>query len=233
MIPQDYEQFTAKKRREFIAKLAAESVENNSPKFRVKRFYLTNDRNRSLQGQNSHEFGSVIKSFWVCNWSGNFTANFVGNHKYDRDFDSGLPLRKNMAQKFDVPVADACLEFTGQAGVWIDIAYSDSEDIQVGNVELSVSGKSSVDEGSTFTSQKMTATGAPTVLLAADGARKKAVLQHKSGGSVWIGSQADLNDVDYQNICVEWPAGSTVEWWNTGALYFKGTGVFSLMIFKD
>lgn len=206
------------------------------PKYRVIRFYLDSAADRFTVGVDSHFIGSGIKSFWVCNTNNrNFSAKIVPNPKSDRNKDSGLPLKYNMNISFAYPVHDACLEFSSQPGVWVEIAFSESEDISVGNSDVALSGKVSPNEGSTYTSAKMSASTTPAILLAADDARLKAVVQHKSGSSIWVGSQADLNNADYQNICLELPAGSTTEIWTTGALYFRdnsSTAVCSVMIFK-
>lgn len=209
---------------------------SSQAKFKVIRFYLDSTRSRYSTGVTDHGFGSGIKSFWVCDTNNrNFVAKLVPNYRGDRKEGTGLPLRFNMNQKFENPIDDACLEYTAQAGVWVDIAFSESEDISIGNSDITLSGAVSPNEGATFTMAKVSAAAAAAVLLPADTSRLKAIIQHKTGGSVWIGSAADLANVDYQNICLEVSAGMLVEWWNQGALYFRdalGTGVCSLTILK-
>lgn len=205
-------------------------------KFKVIRFSLDTLRSRYTQGATDHTFGSGIKSFWVCDTNNrDFVAKIVPNYKNDRKENSGLPLRFNMNQKFSEPVDDACLEFSAQSGVWVDIAYSESEDISIGNSEITLSGTVSPNEGATFTMAKNSATSSPQVLLPADSDRLKADFQHKSGGSIWIGSAADLALADYQNICAEIAPGAVVEWWGRGALYYRDAGTNGIVqstIFK-
>lgn len=109
-------------------------------KFRVRRFYLDNGATRFTANRSDCFFSSGIKSFWVCGTNNkNFVANIVVNPDADRDPYSGLPLRPNMNQSFEYPVADAVIEFASQSGVWIDIAYSESEDISIGSIDATVS----------------------------------------------------------------------------------------------
>jgi hypothetical protein len=205
------------------------------PKFKVIRFYLDVAKSRYTNGSTDHVFGSGIKSFWVCNTNNrNFVANIVPNYRSDRKENSGLPLRYNMNQKFSEPINDACLEFAAQSGVWVDVAYSESEDISIGSSDISLTGSVSPDEGATYSMAKFSASLTPAVLLPASTSRLKAVLQHKGGGSIWIGSAADLALTDYQNICLEISPGSLVEWWSKGVLYFRddsATGILSATSF--
>lgn len=206
-------------------------------KFKVIRFYLDNKRTRGTHGVTDHTFGSGIKSFWVCDTNNRgFEAKIVPNFKSDRNIDSGLPLRFNMNQKFSFPVDDACLEFEPQSGVWVDIAFSESEDISIGNTETSISGAVAVNEGDTLDCAKMTGSTTVAELLPADSGRIKATFQHKSGGSIFVGTLAACNDADYLNLCTEWPAGSNIEVWSKAAHYYRtqtGSSVFQRTVYSE
>lgn len=199
-------------------------------KFKTIRFDLSTARSRYDQDTSANSFGSGIKSFWVSNTNNrDFIATIVPNFRQDRKQNSGLPLRFNMNQKFQAPVNDACLEFAAQADVWIEITFSESEDISIGNTDIELSGEVAENQGATIADAKASVTTTKTLILAADDTRIVAYLQWKSGGDVYVGSSAGVDDADYQNICELWPAGSLVEYRGKGALYGKaatGTVVY-------
>ena len=224
-------------RSRLIAKAAQEGLLKTSPKFKVKRFNLDEASTRFTQdGRVSHIVGSVVLSFWVCNWSGNFTAKIVPNHEVDRDQDSGLPLRKNQNLSFAVPAANACIEYPSQPGQWIEIAYSDSEIIDVGTIVAELTSTSTVREGESFNQQAITvAAVAPfTVIFPATGARGVGHARTTDATKImWVGTEAQLNDANYKNICRRiMPNSDELEWKNSAELRARvetGTAVAQVM----
>lgn len=229
----DFISLTPQERRDLLAKSAQAGLLNSAPKFEVKRFYLDNARSRTTPPStgSEHIFGSIIKSFWVCGWSGDFSAKIVPNFAADRDLSSGLPLKQNLNMPFQVPAADACLEFSAQPGVWIDVAFSDSEDIQVGSVQASLTATSTVREGNTFSQSTKTvgSSGTFVTLLTANGLRGKGTIRNTDPiKTLYLGSQAELNDANYDIICALFvPPGETFYWKNAAELrgrYPTGSG---------
>lgn len=222
----DWSTLKPEERRRKLAELAQLSLEQTAPKFRIKRFYLDVAADRSQdQRRKDFTFGSVIKSFWVADWSGNFTAKIVPNHTVDRDSNSGLPLRKNMCMPFPLPVADACIEYAAQAGAWIDIAYSDSEDIDISNVVAEVSSTSYPSTGSAHSSVVATCTGTIQEVFPANGNRVIGTLQYKRGsGVVYLGTPAELAASDFLDACKQLNPGDDLEYLNSAALSWKSVG---------
>ena len=221
---QVWEDYTPEKRREIIARHAQESLGQTAPKFRTKTFTLTSARDRRMLTQfTDHTFGSTIKSLWVCDWSGSFTANLVLNHTVDRDIYSGLPLRKNMCVPLAIPVADACLEFVAQPGVTITIAYSDSEDIDIGSIVAEVAATSYVSDGNTFSQSKKTVgSSSPyTILCAASGSRGVANIRNNQSDVLYIGSDAELDGADYKDVCQVVEPGKVFRWKNAAEIRGK------------
>lgn len=233
----DFLTMTPDERAKLIARAAQLGLEKTSPKFKVKRFYLDQAANRyTADGSKSHVLGSVFISFWICNWSGTFDAKIVPNHVVDRDADSGLPLRKNQNLTLEVPAADACIEYTSQPGVWIDIAYSDSEKIDVGTIVAELTSTSTVREGETFSQQAITvpATAPFIVIFPATGSRGVGHARNTDATKpMWVGTEAQLNDANYKNICRRiMPNSDELVWKNSAELRARvetGTAVVQVM----
>lgn len=226
---------TPAERAELIGRLAQLGLLRTSPKFRVKRFYLDTALNRSMVTTSMpNAFGGVIKSFWVCDWSGNFNANFVANHGVDRDLDSGIPLRKNQCLKFNIPAADACIEFDAQPGAWIDIAYSDTEDIDVGSIVAEVTAATTIREGTSFQNSRIQVDATGVIVCVASGSRGKATIRNCSMTEpLYLGSLADMSDVNFKELCaMVIKPGERDYWRNTAQLYARvetGTAYAAVM----
>lgn len=226
----NWENISPQERRQRLADLAQQGLGIVAPKFRVKRFYLTTKTNRTHKSVSEHIFGSVIKSFWVCNWSGDFDAKLVPNFDSDKDLESGLPLRKNLNMALSIPAADACLEFDAQPGVWIEIAYSDLEDIDVKSVEASLTATSTDRDGNSFSQSKKTigATAPFTVVCAASGSRGKATIRNNHATNyLYLGTEAELVAADWDAIALVVPPKAERIWKNSAELrggYISGSG---------
>jgi hypothetical protein len=150
--------------------------------------------------------------------------------------ENGLPLRLNQCQSFGNKAEDACVEVpVAQSGAWIDITFSQDEELSVGSVAIDLTGEVSITEGEAHSSVRVDLPDATvTEIIPASDLRSSASLQCKSGGVFWIGNEDELEDADWKNIChkVVLAAGENLEWKNKSALMAKtdaGACVFSLL----
>lgn len=202
-----------------------------SSKFFTQRFYLDTPLARAKNRGGEHYVGP-FKSFWVSDASdSNFQAQLIIDPRDDAG--SGLPLRLNQCQSLEEKALEACVESSvAQPGAWIDITFAQDDKMDVGSVSISVNGKVAIDEGSLSPQSKVTVTSVAAQILDSDDERKIARFQYKSGvGKVYVGSQAELADPDFANICHHVDAGDDFELSGSGAHYAKSVGgdvVFSL-----
>lgn len=208
-----------------------------SAPFFTRRFYLDTVRTRG-QGRGGEFFVGPFKSFWVSATNkSSFSAELVINTR--NNSDRGLPLRLNQCQAFRAmgsKVDDACIEVpVAQPGVWVDITFSQDEELSVGSVAIDLSGEVSIYEGKAHSSARVDLPiNAVTELIPALDTRAISTLQCKSGGVFWIGNDAELNNADWKNICkkVVLAIDEELEWKNKAALKAKtdvGASVFSLL----
>lgn len=202
-----------------------------SAKFFTRRFFLDSPIDRYTNKGGSHYIGPFT-SFWVSNAKkSGFKASIVINPREDRA--EGLPLRLNQCQSIEGKADEACIEFDlAQPNDWIDITFSQDDKISVGSVVVETKGSTAIVEGSSYLSSKVTVTAVTSEIVPSNDARLKASLQHKSGGSIWIGNPSELANADYKNICHEIKAGDILELRNSGSLSAKsdaGSVIFSLI----
>lgn len=184
--------------------------------FKTKRFLLDAMATKNdLNGSNFFPF--PFKSFWVADTNNkNFTAKMVVNNKGDGG--DPLPLRMNMSIPFEYRQAGCALEWPAQAGVWVDIVFAFDSDITPGFTSQDLSGIVTLNEGSSYTdgAKSCGLTGAD-VLVAANSARKVALIQNNSGKSVWIGTPAKLAGASYQTDCQRLDSGEPTFYWRSAS----------------
>lgn len=190
--------------------------------FFTRRFFLDNVRNRA-QNRGGEFYVGPFKSFWVsATNNSSFVAEIVINTTVNKD--RGLPLRLNQCQAFGEKTDDACIEVpVAQPGVWVDITFSQDEDLSVGSVVVALSGEVSIKEGSSHLSAKVTATNAGAELIPASDLRSKVILQNKGAESVWVGNltAGELLNAEWKIICTEIPPGGSLPWENPASLHGK------------
>lgn len=200
--------------------------------FFTQRFYLDTPSDRS-RGRGGENYVGPFKSFWVSDTnSTSFSADLLINPIGSSD-NRGIPLRLNQCQSFENRPDGACLEFSiAQPGVWIEITFSLNETIQVGSVAVNLSGVVSINEGELNPQSKVTVTSAISEILDNDEDRLNAKFQYKSGtGIVYVGSNTELSDPDFANICHEVQPGDDFEIPGGGSHSAKcvgGTNIYSL-----
>lgn len=192
-----------------------------SPEFKKVRFYLDNVATKDeIDLTAKNKFSSGFKSFWICDTNNtSFVASIYVNNR--GDVGQPLPLKPNMSLSFQYPVDGCALEWPAQAGVWIDIVFALNTDITPGYIQLSASGSSAINEGSSHPTnwyKSINATGA-SVICPANSSRKVSMIQNNSGVPIWIGTQTDLAGANYKTDCIRIDSGDSIFYWrNTGQL---------------
>lgn len=200
-------------------------------RFFTKRFYLDQPFNRSTGQGSDHFIGSPIKGFAVL---GTNNAGFLASIVLDPSVGhiQGIPLYDGYYQNFKTKPNTVVIENkTAQAGVYIDMMFSLEDEITLGAIKTQSKAFTVPYEGTSFTMSKVTATAVTSELIPSNDLRSIAILQHKSGNSVWLGKPADLAAVDYQELCYEVKPGETFLWKNAASLSGKtalGSTIFSL-----
>jgi len=171
-------------------------------------------------------FNSPFMSVWVSGWSSaSFQAKLKPNYK--NDTGTGIDLKPNMALNFDKFMAGfKVYSESDQAGAWIELTIGHYSAIDSGSIEVDVSGKTQITEGSNFTDGKSdTITTTPVLVLASSSDRTVTTVFNKSGVELWYGSNANLSDADFKNLCPSLADGEALVWKNSSGLYFrKDTG---------
>lgn len=200
-----------------------EGLRNNaskvSPEFKKIRFYLDNVANKDeIDRTARNKFLSGFKSFWICDTNNtSFVASMFVNTR--GDVGQSLPLKPNMSLSFQYPVDGCALEWSAQAGVWIDIVFALNTDITPGYIQLSAGGSTAINEGSSHPStwlKSIDATGA-SVICPANSNRKVSMIQNNSGAPIWIGTQADLAGGNYKTDCIRIDSGDAIFYWRNTA----------------
>ncbi len=201
-------------------------------RFFTKTFYLDNKFSRSsANGESDNWIRSPIKAFAVVgtNNSG-FQADIVPDP--DGGHVNGIPLYDGFYQNFQNKPSQVLIENkTAQPGVWIKILFSLNDELNLGAIKSASKNFVIPYEGTSVTMLKRTVTAVVAELIPANELRTIAVIQHKSGTSIWVGSPVDLAEADYQNICFEIKAGENFIWKNSASLNAKtasGSTIFSL-----
>lgn len=204
----------------------------SNQRFFTKKIYLDTIFSRKTQDSSVHWIGSTFKSFAVIDSNdSNFELSLVPDP--DNGSVEGIPLQEGGWHNFTVEPKNGCFENnTVQAGKWVKILISVEDPLTSGKIQAIVTSLSVISEGSYFNQSKVTVSSAPSQIIPANDSRRIARLQYKSGASdVWIGNLSELDDVDYQNICLKIAVGDDFEYRNTSGLYAKtssGSTVFSL-----
>lgn len=204
-----------------------------SSPFFTRRFSLDNVQLRS-KGRGGEFYVGPFKSFWVSDASrAGVKADLVINTRDNSD--KGLPLRLNQCQSFGNKAEDACIEvLVAQPTDWIELTFSQDEEISVGSVAIDLSGEVVVTEGKAHSSVRVDLpNNAVTEIIPANGLRASSYLQCKSGGTFWFGNDDELNDADWKNRCqkVVLAVEERMEYKNKAALKAKtdaGASIFSL-----
>lgn len=190
----------------------------SQPRTFIKRFYLDKIFNRSTQDNSNHWVGTTLKAFRVIATN---NENFELDITADPDSGSiqGIPLGEVRLHNYTTIAKNAVVENkTIQADVWVDILFSVEDELVWTGAKSSENEKVIVTEGSNHSSARKDINNVVSVLVPANDERVVATIQHKSGGSIWIGNPLELEGGDYQNICVEITPGQTFTWKNAGAL---------------
>lgn len=119
-----------------------------------------------------------------------------------------------------------------QAGVWVRIMFT-TEDSLIYAGSKSGGGVISTIDGTNFSSERVDVQTVVTEIIPANDKRVKASIQHKMGGSFWVGNPSELNDPDFKNICHEVRAGESLEWKNFASLSAKGDAVVILSVVQE
>lgn len=208
----------------------------DNPRFFYRRIMLDEIFSRK-QRQGNHLVTSIHAGLKVIDSnSKNFQLSYCPN-PYNDD-EGSTPLKKGIPKNFKTQVPSGCFENSVvQAGVWVLVEFTSEDEIVGGGDEVEIEGAIEINDGELHTSSKITiAAGASVEILPADGERKSAYFQWKSGGSVYIGDPAALALADYQESCEEWLAGTQFpDWKNKGSLHAKspsGDVVYSRRIHK-
>jgi hypothetical protein len=159
-----------------------------------------------------------------------FSAKIVPDP--DAGHIQGIPLYDGYYQNFQTKPNQVLIEnLTAQPGVWIEILFSLEDELNLGAIKQASKSFVIPYEGTSFTMNKAVATAVTSEIIPSNDLRSIAILQHKSGNSVWIGKPADLAAADYQELCYEVKPGETFLWKNAASLNAKtalGSTVFSL-----
>ncbi len=200
-------------------------------RFFTKRFYLDSPFSRSTGQASDHYVGSPIKAFAV---TGTNNAGFNASIVLDASVGhvQGIALYDGFYQNFKTKPNSVYIENKiAQPGVWIDILFSLEDELNLGAIKQQSKSFTIPYEGTAFTMAKVTVTSVVAEIVPSNDQRSVAVLQHKSGDIIWIGSPTDLANADYQNICYKVSPGETFIWKNAASLSAKtaaGSSVFSL-----
>ena len=204
----------------------------SNQRFFTKKIYLDTIFSRKTQDSSVHWIGSTFKSFAVIDSNdSNFELSLVPDP--ENGSVEGIPLQEGGWHNFTVEPKNGCFENnTVQAGKWVKVLISVEDPLTSGKIQAIVTSLSVISEGSSYSQNKITVSAISSEIIPANDSRRIARLQYKSGGSeVWIGSDLELSDPDYQNICLKIAVGDDFEFRNTSAIYAKtatGSTVFSL-----
>lgn len=197
-----------------------ENVRKVSSAFKVKRFKLDTAKSKNdFQGDNLFDF--AFKSFWIVDTNNTgFIANMIVNPRGDGG--DALPLKPNMSIPFEYRQNGCAIECPAQPGVWIDVVFGYDSDILPGFSNFVATSTSIINEGSTFSDSNPTVDATGTSIICASlTSRNKALIQNKSGVSIWVGTTANLSGIDYKKKCYQIDHGFTFEWKNKGTLYAR------------
>lgn len=170
------------------------------------RFELDAPLSRYKNRGGSHYVGP-FKSFWVSKTNNSaFECNFLVDPTDESG--SGLPLRLNQCMTVgkgsDRKAEKGCIETKiAQPGVWIEITFSQNEEIDVGSVVVETSGAVQVVGGNDYSNDSYDVTNAAAVLLPADDQRSRAEIYNQTDEAIYVGSQTSINHANWMQKCVK------------------------------
>lgn len=151
-------------------------------------------------------------------------------------FQSLIPLKKNDSWTRREPLAQAFLSWEAQAGKTLTLLFFVDSEFRSGS-QISVSGGGvSINDGSTFTTTRVSLTAATAgAVVSANPSRKIASVQNNTGAQVWFGNSSVSNTGSNLGFKVE--AGGVLQWRNTAALYAYsvagGSGDLGLLVLEE
>lgn len=151
----------------------------------------------------------------------------------DDSFQSSVALKLNDSLEFEEPIPRASLFWDAQPSKSLTLLFFVSSVFKPGSqVSQTGGGVAIIDGSSASTSNKTIAAAGATALCAASPLRKVATIQNNTGASIWIGPTSAVdNAAGGANLGYEVPAGATIQWRNTAALYcYSVGGGFALVL---
>lgn len=163
--------------------------------------------------------GFAFKSFWVNDASDvNVTVDMKVNSLDETQ--SSFPIRKNDAAVSSSFFSDAFFAWEAQSGKFMELTIFTDAEYRSGS-QISVTGGGvTLNDGSTVTGPTRVTLSATTatVIAPADGTRKLATLQNKTGADLYIGGST-IGAVGGANEGIKIPSDGIFYFRNTGALY--------------
>lgn len=133
-------------------------------------------------------------------------------------YQSAIPFKLNDSWSVDNPIAKAFLNWTAQTGKTITLHFFIDSEFRSGSQISQTGGGVSINDGSSFTTSRVTLTAATaTSVLATDSSRKQCNIQNNTGADVWFGNASVSNTG--ANLGQKVSAGGILTWRNTAALY--------------
>lgn len=207
----------------------------NNSKIRTftKRFYLDEIFTRGTTDSSNHWVGSTLKAFRVIATNNeDFQLSIVADPDKGGLIE-GIPLREVRLHNYSQIANDAVLENKViQTGVWVEILFSVEDDL-VWTGSGGGGGASSGASSNYSSSKKQAMPSVAVELFSANDERLGGSIQHKSGGSIWVGNPSELNDPDFKNICHELKSGESMEWKNSASLFGKSDSVVILSVMEE
>lgn len=144
--------------------------------------------------------------------------NLAIHTKDESSLNNAVPLRLRDSISFPNDIKDAFLFWDAQAGKTASILLCLDGEFKSGTQISQNAGGISINTGSAFSvSQKTLLAATAGAIFATNANRKAGTFVNDSGASVWIGGATVTNAGATKGI--EIPAGATLEWKNTAALY--------------
>jgi len=191
------------------------------------------DTSKDFNDIDLNEFKTAFKGFWVVDSSdSSFLAEMKVN--YRQNIGDSLPLRKNMTFDFDEMMDGAKLKWPSQSGKWVEIIFFHKGNSSVGNVEISVSGRTSNITGTQYSNGSFEVDTTSKEILAVNQNRTRATIINKSGADIYLGTDLKISDASFETECIPLGDGENLEWTNTNSLFARvATGTANVIILEE